>query len=188
MITPQPSIERNNLSDVDVLVCLIETVSLSDSQANDLVRAVLQSTIPGLSVLSMVHPVGTLSPTPQLLVAHPVAPVEPSTRTLLLPVSGPPVVVRVMPLEPTFGYHVPLEGEDGPFYIVTHGTDVGVFSGWENTSPLVDSILGCSYHAVATCEEGIERVESTLERHKCALLPPPNNVGRRGRRGLGIHP
>ncbi|KAK0474032.1 hypothetical protein EDD18DRAFT_1116997 [Armillaria luteobubalina] len=161
MITPKPTIERNTMSDVDILVRLIEGVSLSDSQATELVRAVLQSTISTPSPSTTPPPAQTSSPTHQPPIAHPVVPVEAAAAAS--PVSGPPVVARVMTLDANFGYHVPLVGEEGPFYIVTRGTNVGVFSRWENTSPLVDGVSGCAYRAVATYEEGIEHVESTLE-------------------------
>ncbi|KAK0493812.1 hypothetical protein EDD18DRAFT_1107787 [Armillaria luteobubalina] len=168
MITPKPTIERNTTSDVDILVCLIKGVSLSDSQVTELVRAVLQSTISTPSPSTTPPPAQTSLPTCQPPIAHPVVPVEAAGTAS--PVSGPPVVARVMTLDANFGYHVPLVGEEGLFYIVTRGTDVGMFSGWENTSPLVDGISGCAYCTVATYKEGIECVKSALERNMASRL------------------
>lgn len=54
----------------------------------------------------------------------------PVPATLKPGVSGPATVTSVTTLGEDFDYHVPLPGEEGPFYIVTHGTDVGIFSGW----------------------------------------------------------
>lgn len=38
----------------------------------------------------------------------------------------PPVHLFAVP----FGYHVPAANAEGPFYVITHGRNIGVFNGW----------------------------------------------------------
>ncbi|KAK0444173.1 hypothetical protein EV421DRAFT_1903281 [Armillaria borealis] len=146
-------------ADVDVLLRFIESLSLSDIEANDIVRVVLQNTV---APPSSGGGGGASAPAP-----------SGSSRRVAPPNPGPPIVTSVTCLGVDFAYHVPVPGAEGPFYIVTRGTDVGIFSGWEETAPLVLNVSGCSYRGVPSYDDGIQCVESALARGKCALLPRP---------------
>ncbi|PBK63589.1 hypothetical protein ARMSODRAFT_1023791 [Armillaria solidipes] len=140
-------------------------------------RAVLQNNIAATSSLGLsVTPPST--PSPPLTAAPSPSPVPGRALSYSPPGVGKPVVISgsgpislVTPLGDNFNYHIPLPDKDGPFYIMTHGTDMGVFSGWENTQLLINEVSGCMYQAVASIDEGIARVESSLSHGKCTLLP-----------------
>ncbi|KAF8136192.1 hypothetical protein EV363DRAFT_1446614 [Boletus edulis] len=61
---------------------------------------------------------------------------------------------KVVPKAPSGHYIVaykdtcfvlPSEGKDAPFYLITKGRMVGVFSNWENAKPMVDHVSGATY-------------------------------------------
>lgn len=108
-----------------VLLHLLDSLALTDAQATDVVHAILQT--------SRSVPASTAS-TPSPVLAAPVTPSRQSVSATPVPlpptISAPPPIMRVTPVDASFDYHVPLEDEEGPFYIVTRGTDVGVFAGW----------------------------------------------------------
>ncbi|PBK66205.1 hypothetical protein ARMSODRAFT_977841 [Armillaria solidipes] len=85
--------------------------------------------------------------------------------------STPQVVMSATPVGEDFEYHIPLLDEEGPFYVVTRGVDVGVFAGWEDTATLVLGIPGSVYRGAPSYDIAIERIEYTLRRNRCALLP-----------------
>ncbi|KAK0431002.1 hypothetical protein EV421DRAFT_1743511 [Armillaria borealis] len=187
-MTSPKSTQPAPMSDVDILMHLIAGIRLSDADANDLVRAVLQNTVAATTSQQSSPPAAATPPWTNPMPMPVPVPGRASSYTLAIttPPSGPCEVSKITSLDETFDYHVPLPGEEGPFYIVTCSTDVGVFSGWENTHPLINQVSGCAYRGVDSLEDGIERVESALFQRKCALLLCKKNVmPRHGPHGFG---
>ncbi|KIJ90849.1 hypothetical protein K443DRAFT_14906 [Laccaria amethystina LaAM-08-1] len=101
-------------------------------------------------------------------VAAPVA--APTTVIPALPLYGilpvnapanavlPPAHLLALP----YGYHVPAANAEGPFYVVTQGRDIGVFNGWENTSPLVTGVSHAVFSRVASMTEGHARMNMAI--------------------------
>ncbi|EDQ98986.1 uncharacterized protein LACBIDRAFT_335491 [Laccaria bicolor S238N-H82] len=70
----------------------------------------------------------------------------------------PPAHLHALP----YGYHVPAANAEGPFYVVTCGRNVGVFNGWENTSPLVTGVSHAVFSRVASMAEGHARMNAAI--------------------------
>ncbi|EDR14475.1 uncharacterized protein LACBIDRAFT_321568 [Laccaria bicolor S238N-H82] len=56
------------------------------------------------------------------------------------------------------GYHVPGPNDNPPFYVVTRGCNIGIFSGWENVSPLVTGVSHAVFSRVGSIAEGHNRM------------------------------
>ncbi|KAF8434160.1 hypothetical protein L210DRAFT_864099 [Boletus edulis BED1] len=63
-----------------------------------------------------------------------------------------------------FVYEVPEPHTTGPFYLVTRGRRVGVFSGWYTTSPYVIGISRASFSRVASVKAGLAQLISCINR------------------------
>ncbi|EDR12470.1 uncharacterized protein LACBIDRAFT_311912 [Laccaria bicolor S238N-H82] len=61
----------------------------------------------------------------------------------------PPHLVTV-----SHGYHVPGPNDNPPFYVVTRGCNIGIFSGWENVLPLVTGVSHAVFSCVGSIAEG----------------------------------
>ncbi|KIJ93781.1 hypothetical protein K443DRAFT_111531 [Laccaria amethystina LaAM-08-1] len=59
-------------------------------------------------------------------------------------------------------YQYPATGGSGPFYLVTRGRDIGVFVGWENTSPLITRVSASVSFRIPSAEEGRVRMENSI--------------------------
>ncbi|KAH7919290.1 hypothetical protein BV22DRAFT_1133938 [Leucogyrophana mollusca] len=55
-----------------------------------------------------------------------------------------------------FDYEVPRPNSKGPFYCVTKGTRLGIFAGWQTTSPLMTGISHAVHSRVDTIAEGVQ--------------------------------
>ncbi|EIW79871.1 hypothetical protein CONPUDRAFT_155267 [Coniophora puteana RWD-64-598 SS2] len=60
-------------------------------------------------------------------------------------------------------FWVPDDGVDGPFYLVTRGRRVGIFSSWSRTSPYVTSVSRATFHRVKELEQGMQSVFDAVE-------------------------
>ncbi|KAF8449521.1 hypothetical protein L210DRAFT_3641114 [Boletus edulis BED1] len=63
-----------------------------------------------------------------------------------------------------FVYEVPEPHATGPFYLVTRGHRVGVFSGWQTTSPYVIGVSRASFSRVASAKAGLAQLISCINR------------------------
>ncbi|KAF9487030.1 hypothetical protein BDN71DRAFT_1594670, partial [Pleurotus eryngii] len=82
----------------------------------------------------------TQAPVAALAAAPAQAPVAAPTEDGPPPGSTAPWVVPV-----GYDYHLPDADEDGPYYAIVRGHAVGVFAGWEATSPLVTGVSGAIF-------------------------------------------
>ncbi|KAJ8469461.1 hypothetical protein ONZ45_g16880 [Pleurotus djamor] len=74
-----------------------------------------------------------------------------------------------------YKYHVPGRLEVAPFYIVTKGYDVGVFSSWTRAAELVLGVSEGRQHLVASVAAGKKLMDEALARGTVYLVPPPND-------------
>ncbi|EDQ99033.1 uncharacterized protein LACBIDRAFT_317738 [Laccaria bicolor S238N-H82] len=89
--------------------------------------------------------------------AAPVGPAAPPYTQL--PLNAPSNAILPPPhLVTVHGYHVPGPNDYPPFYVVTRGRNIGVFSGWENVSPLVTGVSHAVYSRVSSIAEGHARM------------------------------
>ncbi|KIK33265.1 hypothetical protein CY34DRAFT_55060, partial [Suillus luteus UH-Slu-Lm8-n1] len=51
-----------------------------------------------------------------------------------------------------------------PFYYVTRGRYIGIFSGWDATGPKVLGVSRAIYHRVDSIEQGINIVKGAIDR------------------------
>ncbi|KAG9225756.1 hypothetical protein CCMSSC00406_0007766 [Pleurotus cornucopiae] len=70
-----------------------------------------------------------------------------------------------------YNYHLPEADEDGPYYAVVRGNAVGVFAGWEATSPLVTGVSGAIFRTVPTITSGQARVVTAINNGTAAIIP-----------------
>ncbi|EDR07550.1 uncharacterized protein LACBIDRAFT_298581 [Laccaria bicolor S238N-H82] len=61
-----------------------------------------------------------------------------------------------------YGYHIPPPNAGSPFFCVSRGRDIGIFCGWEVTSPLVIGVSCSSFSRVASVMEGHRRMAAAL--------------------------
>ncbi|PBK72083.1 hypothetical protein ARMSODRAFT_972772 [Armillaria solidipes] len=87
------------------------------------------------------------------------------------PAPAAPASAAVVSVGANYEYHTPLPGEAGPFYVVSRGREVGVFAGWEDTSPLITGVSGAVYCSASSYIDAITRIENALHRGNCAILP-----------------
>ncbi|KAH7909086.1 hypothetical protein BJ138DRAFT_1102954, partial [Hygrophoropsis aurantiaca] len=62
-----------------------------------------------------------------------------------------------------FLYEVPRPDAVGPFYCVTKGTRVGIFSGWQTASPFVSGVSHSCQSRVVSREAGYAKFHEVLE-------------------------
>ncbi|KAG2134929.1 uncharacterized protein EDB93DRAFT_1107253 [Suillus bovinus] len=66
-------------------------------------------------------------------------------------------------------FNVPIEAK-APLYYITRGRYIGVFSGWDATSPKVLGVSRAIYHKVESVEQGAGIVKCAIERGEAAQL------------------
>ncbi|KAG1857805.1 hypothetical protein F4604DRAFT_1931310 [Suillus subluteus] len=67
-------------------------------------------------------------------------------------------------LTPVVNYNVPAADATGPFYWVTRGRRIGVFSTWQQTSSHVIGVSRASFSKVRSVAEGIQLMEEAIGR------------------------
>ncbi|KAG2737932.1 hypothetical protein P692DRAFT_20760348 [Suillus brevipes Sb2] len=74
-------------------------------------------------------------------------------------------------------YNVPAKSLKGgvhpPFFFVTCGRYIGVFSGWDNVEPMVVGIRYAVYAEVESLEDGERAVRMAIEKGEIVRFPVP---------------
>ncbi|KAG2741135.1 hypothetical protein P692DRAFT_20646226, partial [Suillus brevipes Sb2] len=68
-------------------------------------------------------------------------------------------------------YNIPASDAAGPFYWVTRGRRIGVFSTWQQTSSHVIGVSRASFSKVRSVAEGVQLMEQAIERGETEVLP-----------------
>ncbi|EIW81310.1 hypothetical protein CONPUDRAFT_153860 [Coniophora puteana RWD-64-598 SS2] len=66
---------------------------------------------------------------------------------------------------------VPDNHVTGPFYLVTRGRWVGIFSPWSKTSPYVTGVSGAVFHRIKELETGIQQLFDTIDDGQVGVVP-----------------
>ncbi|KAF7420942.1 hypothetical protein PC9H_011461 [Pleurotus ostreatus] len=77
----------------------------------------------------------------------------------------PPAIVDT-PYTPTPAsprYHLPQPGSPGPYYVITRGRQVGIFTNWTATAPLVIRVPGAVFESVRSLALAREMMEEALD-------------------------
>ncbi|KAH7918409.1 hypothetical protein BV22DRAFT_1134608 [Leucogyrophana mollusca] len=69
-----------------------------------------------------------------------------------------------------FVYEVPSPSALPPFYCISKGTRVGVFSGWQTTSPLVIGVSRSCHSRVSSRDAGIDKFHNTVDTRGVEVL------------------
>ncbi|KAF8127406.1 hypothetical protein EV363DRAFT_1172356, partial [Boletus edulis] len=106
-----------------------------------------------------------------------------STRTLTPPIPAPgrrlplPVTTVVVDGQPRlqktyhcFAFDVPKPNTSGPFYLVTRGRRVGIFSTSQRTAPHVQGVSLSSHSRVASVDAGLLGMADAIEHKEAELL------------------
>ncbi|KIJ57981.1 hypothetical protein HYDPIDRAFT_34614 [Hydnomerulius pinastri MD-312] len=126
----------------------------------------------------------TAAATPQTTQAPP-APVVPPARTsyegITFPISNGPVASflageaggngRWMNMYNYFVYELPAPTATGPFYLVTVGRRVGVFSTWQRTSPHVTGVSCASFSRVESVDQGLDLLDEAIDLGEARWVP-----------------
>ncbi|EDR07207.1 uncharacterized protein LACBIDRAFT_299143 [Laccaria bicolor S238N-H82] len=124
--------------------------------------ATIIASVPSVvSVPSVASGAPTLPATPGVVNAPTAAPVAVPLYAALPP--NPPSNAILPPTHLVMapcGYHIPAANADGPFYVVTCGRNLGIFSGWETVSPLVTGVSHAVYSRVSSVAEGHARINA----------------------------
>ncbi|KAG1904045.1 uncharacterized protein F5891DRAFT_977548 [Suillus fuscotomentosus] len=73
-------------------------------------------------------------------------------------------------LTPVVTYNVPAADATGPFYWVTRGRCIGIFSTWQQTSSHVIGVSRASFSKVRSVAEGIQLMEEAIDRGETEVL------------------
>ncbi|KIJ60878.1 hypothetical protein HYDPIDRAFT_170023 [Hydnomerulius pinastri MD-312] len=87
----------------------------------------------------------------------------PPGLSVLLPPPRPPTAQIWYRWYRGYVYHVPQPGDLGPFYCVTKGLHVGVFSVWQRSAMLTQGVSGAIHSKVKSLSRGIDIFEQMLE-------------------------
>ncbi|KAG2153816.1 hypothetical protein DEU56DRAFT_907295 [Suillus clintonianus] len=125
----------------------------------------------------------TISPATSGVTVPPVsAPIPPTASAPLTPAPTPvPVPAPAVTVSPaTSGitqpqvnvtYDIPPNDAMGPFYWVTRGRRIGIFSTWQQTSSHVIGVSRASFSKVRSVAEGIQLMEAAIDRGETEILP-----------------
>ncbi|KIK34200.1 hypothetical protein CY34DRAFT_98431, partial [Suillus luteus UH-Slu-Lm8-n1] len=61
-------------------------------------------------------------------------------------------------------FNLPATNAEGPFYCITRGRYIGVFSGWDATGPKVLGVSRGIFHKVDSIEKGMSIMRSAIDR------------------------
>ncbi|KAH7918388.1 hypothetical protein BV22DRAFT_1134625 [Leucogyrophana mollusca] len=104
---------------------------------------------------------------PAALAPAAVAPAVATTSpafTLPVPAGHDPVVYQ------GYTYYVPRDGSPTPFYLVTKGRHLGVFSSWPKANPQVIGVSRAAFTKVMTIARGVEMMEESISTGQAELL------------------
>ncbi|KAH7919222.1 hypothetical protein BV22DRAFT_1134002 [Leucogyrophana mollusca] len=90
--------------------------------------------------------------------------------TFWVPPSSPPAAQVYRQSYRGFVYEVPSVDAPGPFYCVTKGTRVGVFSSWQVTSKLVTGVSRSCQSRVVSLDAGMEKFHTSVDQFSVEVL------------------
>ncbi|KAF7431000.1 hypothetical protein PC9H_006715 [Pleurotus ostreatus] len=86
--------------------------------------------------------------------------------------TGPPAGFTTPWVVPIgYAFHLPNPDDEGPFYMITRGREVGIFAGWDITSPLVTGVPGAVFRAVPSIAAAQTRMVSVIASGASAIIP-----------------
>ncbi|KIK35557.1 hypothetical protein CY34DRAFT_95877 [Suillus luteus UH-Slu-Lm8-n1] len=97
-----------------------------------------------------------------------------SASTPLIPALTPSTTSASAPLipalTPVVTYNVPAADATSPFYWVTRGRHIGIFSTWQQTSSHVIGVSRASFSKVRSVAEGIQLMKEAIDRGEMEVL------------------
>ncbi|KAG1806127.1 uncharacterized protein BJ212DRAFT_1303779 [Suillus subaureus] len=156
--------DGNGGNGTDSLTALLAQMNITGDQASDMtstIHDVVQNAlVAAVSIISTVlTTLASASPTPA---STPVPTLTPSPVLVPAPLAVVPQV--------NVTYHVPAAGAMGPFYWVTHGHRIGIFSTWQQTSSHVIGMSRASFSKVLSVAEGIWLMEEAIDCSEMEVL------------------
>ncbi|KAG2119821.1 uncharacterized protein F5147DRAFT_647697 [Suillus discolor] len=175
------------------------TSTIHDVVQNAVVAAVSAISVVSTTVVSdplTPTPTSVLAPTtaasaPLTPAPTPVPPTSTAASAPLTPAPTPVPIVNMLPVSapaplvvvPTRGavgltqtpvkvtYDMPAADATGPFYWVTRGRRISIFSTWQQTSSHVIGVSRASFSKVRSVAEGMQLMEKAINRGETELLP-----------------
>ncbi|KAG2144237.1 hypothetical protein DEU56DRAFT_910593 [Suillus clintonianus] len=121
--------------------------------------------IPPVDATTATPPVDATIAIPPVYATTATPPVDANTATLPVGIGGvaaglPAVYTR---LYGGITYDVPAPNASGPYYWVTRGRRVGIFSTWQRTSSHVIGVSRASFSKVRSIAEGVQLMENAID-------------------------
>ncbi|KAG2030390.1 hypothetical protein BDR03DRAFT_1017202 [Suillus americanus] len=156
--------DGNGGNGTDSLIALLAQMNITGGQASDVtstIHDVVQNAlVAAVSAISAVSTtLASASPTPAS------TPVPAITASPVLV----PAPLAVVP-EVNVTYHVPAADAMGPFYWLTHGRSIGIFSTWQQTSSHVIGVSKASFLKVRSVAKGIRLMEEVIDHSETEVL------------------
>ncbi|KAG1783150.1 hypothetical protein EV702DRAFT_1191586 [Suillus placidus] len=159
-----PIADGNGGNGTDSLIVLLAQMNITGQQASDVtskIHDVAQNVlVAAVSAISTVSTTSASAPLTPVSTPDPAIPVSPVL------VSAPLAVVPQVNVT----YHVPAADATGPFYWVTCGCCIGIFSTWQQTSFHVTDMSRASFSKVCSVAEGIQLMEEAIDRSEAEVL------------------
>ncbi|KAG1881241.1 hypothetical protein F4604DRAFT_1922247 [Suillus subluteus] len=142
----------------DNLIALLAQMNITGQEASDVTSKIHDAVQNALvAAVSAISAVSTTSASTPLIPA--LTPSTTSTSAPLIPT-----------LTPVVNYNVPAADATGPFYWVTRGRRIGVFSTWQQTSSHVIGVSRASFSKVRSVAKGIQLMEEAIGRGETEVL------------------
>ncbi|KAG2138355.1 hypothetical protein DEU56DRAFT_912517 [Suillus clintonianus] len=135
----------------DSLIALLAQMNITGQEASDNALVAAVSAISAVSTTSASTPL--------------VPALTPSTTS-----TSAPLIPALPALTPVVNYDVPAADATGPFYWVTRGRRIGVFSTWQQTSSHVIGVSRASFSKVRSVAEGIQLMKEAIGRGETEVL------------------
>ncbi|KAH7905179.1 hypothetical protein BJ138DRAFT_1118703 [Hygrophoropsis aurantiaca] len=110
--------------------------------------------------------VATAPQVPPVAAAPQVPPVAAAPQVPL-----PPAIGHFMVSYGDVDYYVPFANALPPFYLVTRGRRIGVFSQWQRTAPYVIGVGGAAFSRIRGIENGRQMMEDGIDSDEVVVLP-----------------
>ncbi|KAG2123292.1 hypothetical protein DEU56DRAFT_760103 [Suillus clintonianus] len=145
----------------DSLIALLAQMNITGQEASDVTSKIHDAVQNALvAAVSAISAVSTTSASTPLVPA-----LTPSTTS-----TSAPLIPALPALTPVVNYDVPAADATGPFYWVTRGRRIGVFSTWQQTSSHVIGVSRASFSKVRSVAEGIQLMKEAIGRGETEVL------------------
>ncbi|KAG1768281.1 hypothetical protein EV702DRAFT_1203370 [Suillus placidus] len=199
MIDAVPAAPIAGGNGADNLAALLAQMNITGQDASevtsaihDIVQNAVVAAVSAISDFSTTVVSDPLTPAPTSVPAPTTAPSALLTPALTsVPAPAPVATVNVLPVsapvplvvEPTPGavdftqtpvevtYNIPVLDATGPFYWVTRGRRIGIFSTWQQTSSHVIGVSRASFSKVLSVAEGVQLMEQAIDCGETEVLP-----------------